>query len=227
MAVVSLVLPAELADWAAAELAAPALVPCVVWRSDDRVVTRLDEAGGDRPDASLPVAYLKVGAGLADERDRLVWLDGRLGAPRLLGYRDGEVLDALLTAPAAGTDLTRPEWKARPETLVRLLADALRGVHALDTADCPFRDESDRPTVGPTVVVHGDACLPNVLAEGDSVTGVLDVGELRVASPEVDLAAACWSLDYNLGPGWGGAFLAAYGWPEHDDETVERLRLRY
>jgi aminoglycoside phosphotransferase len=40
--------------------------------------------------------------------------------------------------------------------------------------------------------VHGDACLPNFV---------------RIDSPEIDLAAAVWSLDHNLGPGFGGAFL--------------------
>lgn len=35
------------------------------------------------------------------------------------------------------------------------------------------------------------------------------------------------SLDYNLGPGFGGEFLRAYGWPQDDEATVEQLRLSY
>lgn len=47
---------------------------------------------------------------------------------------------------------------------------------------------------------------------------------LRVAR---DDAAAVWSLHHNLGPGWGAAFLEAYGWPDRDEVAVERFRLGY
>lgn len=92
-----------------------------------------------------------------------------------------------------------------PERLVRLVAAALRRLHDLDPAACPFDhrlerrldtvrqrveaglvDEADfdddhrgrsatelyrllldrRPAVEDLVVAHGDACLPNLLAEG-------------------------------------------------------------
>jgi len=49
------------------------------------------------------------------------------------------------------------------------------------------------------VLVHGDFCLPNVLVMEGSLTGVIDVGRAAIASPEVDLAAGVWSLQYNFG----------------------------
>lgn len=110
----------------------------------------------------------------------------------------------------------------QPGVVVRLLATALRGLRSIDRAACPF----GRPGPG-LVVVHGNACLPNFLATDDRITGYLDVGELRIDRPEVDLAAAVWSLPHNLGPGWGAAFLNAYGWPSTDEATVEQLRLAY
>jgi aminoglycoside phosphotransferase len=53
------------------------------------------------------------------------------------------------------------------------------------------------------------------------------VGDLGRGEPEIDLAAAIWSLDYNLGPGCSGPFLREYGWPEPDDGTIESLRRSY
>ena len=58
---------------------------------------------------------------------------------------------------------------------------------------------------------HGDYCLPNILIEEGRATGYLDLGELGVADRWWDLAAATWSLTWNLGPGFEELFLAEYG----------------
>ena len=70
------------------------------------------------------------------------------------------------------------------------------------------------------VVCHGDACLPNFLADPDSlqVTGMIDVGRLGVADRHLDLALAVRSMsDTTLNPSYGSAaaeaMLAAYGRP--------------
>ena len=47
-----------------------------------------------------------------------------------------------------------------------------------------------------------------VLLEAD---GTADLGRLGVTDRWHDLADALWSVTRNLGPGWGEAFLAAYG----------------
>lgn len=160
-------------------------------------------------DEGTPRAYLKIGVhGLAGERDRLVWLRRRVSVPDVLGSARADGEGWLLTAPLRGADLSRPEHTARPHRLVGLLAPALKGLHFLDPAGCPF----GRPGVD-AVVVHGDACLPNFVFDGTDFGGCLDVGGLGLGSPEVDLAAALWSLEYNLGSGFGGEFLRAYGWP--------------
>lgn len=113
-------------------------------------------------------------------------------------------------------------YRSRPDLVVRLLADALTSLHRIDQDSCPFGEREPG-----LVVVHGDACLPNFLAVDERISSYLDVGELRINRPEVDLAAAIWSLQHNLGHGWGARFLAAYGWPDNDEETIESLRLRY
>jgi aminoglycoside phosphotransferase len=174
-------------------------------------------------DGDVVLAYLKIGVySLAGERDRLIWLRERVLVPDVLGFATSDRQDWLLTAPLRGADLSRPEHTAYPHRLIQLLASALKGLHSLDSARCPFgRAEGD------AVIVHGDACLPNFVFDGTNFMGCLDVGDLRLGSPEVDLAAAVWSLDHNLGHGFGGEFLRTYGWPEHDEATVAQLRLSY
>ena len=83
-----------------------------------------------------------------------------------------------------------------------------------------------RPRSEDLVVCHGDYCLPNVLIEGDQVTSFVDLGGRGVADRWWDLAVATWSVTWNVGPGWEGAFLDAYG-IERDDARIEFYRLLY
>ncbi len=74
------------------------------------------------------------------------------------------------------------------------------------------------------VVCHGDYCFPNVLIEGEAVTGYLDLGELAVADRWWDVAVGSWSTTWNIGPGWEELFLDAYGLaPDPDRMAFYRL----
>ena len=86
--------------------------------------------------------------------------------------------------------------------------------------------DSTRPDSEDLVVCHGDYCPPNILIEGGRATGYLDLGELGVADRWWDLAAATWSLNWNLGPGFEEVFLAEYG-AEPDSDRVTFYRLLY
>jgi hypothetical protein len=46
---------------------------------------------------------------------------------------------------------------------------------------------------------------------------------MGVGDVEVDLSAAVWRLQYNLGPGFGLGFLNAYGRMDATDRDVDRL----
>ena len=86
--------------------------------------------------------------------------------------------------------------------------------------------EEHRPPSEDLVVCHGDFCLPNVMVEDWSPTGVLDLGELGVADRWWDLAVATWSVTWNLGPGFEERFLRAYG-ADRDEPRVQYYRLLY
>lgn len=76
------------------------------------------------------------------------------------------------------------------------------------------------------VVCHGDACLPNIFFDPDTleVTGLIDVGRLGIADPYSDLSLTTiqlhdeWSADPR-------PFLTAYGVPEPDRRRLEFYRL--
>lgn len=166
--------------------------------------------------------FLKIGPNLQREYEKLRWLEGRLRCPRPIGFTAHEEADALLTSAIDGEGLAQLSASLPPQTVISRLATALLDLHATDTTGWPFGTSSEGK-----VLVHGDACLPNFLYRDGYLSGYIDVGEMTVAEPEVDLAAAVWSLQYNLGPGHGLAFLRKYGIKEADEERVEALRLKY
>ena len=165
--------------------------------------------------------FLKIGPGLQREYRRLEWLAGRLPAPLPVAFTVLEANDAFLMSAIEGENLAQLKISLPPKTIITRLATALKVVHATETSDWPF----ERRDGG--VLVHGDACLPNFMYRGDPLSGCIDVGDMAVADAEIDLAAAVWSLQYNLGPGHGLPFLREYGVPSPTEEDVERLRLMY
>lgn len=166
--------------------------------------------------------FLKIGSRLEKEHERLEWLNGKLPVPEIVSYTNFENKDAMLMTAIKGKNLADlcKEWPA--EKVVDRLAQALRQFHAVDAKNCPFGIFA-----AGKVLVHGDACLPNFIFDGDVFSGYVDLGDVAVDNPQIDLAAAIWSLQYNLGPGYGAEFLKKYGLKNVTEELIEKLRLQY
>jgi streptomycin 3"-kinase len=119
------------------------------------------------------------------------------------------VAEDVVAHGAVNTDFLRPEHKAAPPP--RLL-DALR-------TRLPSIAEQESADL---VVCHGDACLPNVLVDPDTLrcTGLIDLGRLGLADRYADLALACTQVDdeWPLSPPGSERVLAGYGLagPDHD-----------
>ncbi len=191
------------------------------------VVEVVKEEYGDQSDVFKLYAFdgnyfLKIGKALEKEYERLKWLQGKLPVPQVVGFIRIDKKDALLMSAVEGKNLATLAKKWSPEKIVDKLVIALQQFHAVDAKNCPFGVYEQGK-----VLVHGDACLPNFIFDGDSFSGYIDLGDLMVADAKVDFSATIWSLQYNLGPGYGTIFLKKYGMKNVNDELVEKLRLKY
>ncbi len=166
--------------------------------------------------------FVKRAAQLAGERDRLAWLDGRWPVPKVLAFLRASGDEWLVTGALDGMPLSDERIGSSPEVVATQLGQILSGLHATDASDCPFGVRKPGH-----VLVHGDFCLPNVLVQEGKFSGLVDVGGAGLASPEVDLAAGVWTLQYNYGKGFARPFLDAYGWPPMSDQAIEKLRRKY
>jgi aminoglycoside phosphotransferase len=173
-------------------------------------------------DANGRTVFVKRAADLDPECERLSWLAGRWPVPEMVGFFHAWGDDWLVTREVPVVPLYDALIEADPPLKATLLGRILRDLHSMPAAGCPF----GRPKVG-HVLTHGDFCLPNVLVQENRLSGLIDVGQAGLGSPEIDLAAGVWSLQYNFGRGFAGDFLAAYGWPPMTDNAIEKLRRKY
>jgi kanamycin kinase len=167
------------------------------------------------------------GIDIEDERARLDWLAPRHPVPEILDFDRDDGGQVLVTRALPGEGAVTDAWRDRPREAVRAIAEGLRLLHALPTADCPFVCRWAPASGVPAedlVVVQGDACAPNTIIGPDArFVGHVDLGLLGVADRWADLAIASRSLDWNYGPGWQDEFFAAYG-IERDEERIHRYR---
>ncbi|GAA2800064.1 aminoglycoside 3'-phosphotransferase [Kribbella solani] len=112
---------------------------------------------------------------------------------------------------AVNPDFLTDEWRLLEPS--ELLAQVV--------AERPYIESRSEP-----VVCHGDACLPNIFFDPDTleVTGLIDLGRLGVADRYVDLALTTIQLqdEWSIDP---APFLEAYGLPSPDDRRLHFHRL--
>lgn len=211
------------------------LVP--VWRNGlDGLTFRTDDG-----------RYIKYGprhdeTSMAAEAARLKWAGAHTPVPEVLEVGDDGLHEWLVTRALPGRSAVDPRWLADPATAVRAVGEALRALHdALPVDDCPFDwrvpsrlENAQRrgirvpeplrtpPPDDLLVVCHGDACCPNTLLGDDGRwLAHVDLGALGIGDRWADIAVASMSTEWNYGPGWEDALIAAYG------VEPDRARLDY
>lgn len=168
--------------------------------------------------------FLKLSANALSEAERLQWLHNKLPVPEVIACEElTEGGYAMLTTGIPGMDLADLVKYWPYNKVISKLAEALHIIHGVNLQNCPFGEPGANH-----VLVHGDACLPNFMfLEDGTFTGFIDLADMRIDNVEVDLSAAVWSLQYNMGQGYGVAFLKEYGIENATGEMEECLRLQY
>lgn len=82
-----------------------------------------------------------------------------------------------------------------PAHLAKLLAEAMRMIHAVDISNCDIMNQDSAGNC----FIHGDFCLPNILARGNQVSGFIDTEAAGIGDPWMDYAWCIWSYEHNLG----------------------------
>ena len=197
--------------------------------------------------------YLKtiVNGNLKQEYEILEWIDGRIPVPEALKYLKVGTTEYLITSGVKGTPVYQLPVERRVDG-VRVLAEALKMIHSLDTKGCPristiddkikqARKKVDTPykkskladlekvNVSENIMfTHGDYCLPNILVTDDGdLGGVIDWDYGGIADQYVDFVMCSWSLSLNYdekeaNKKWIPLFYKVYGL-----EKVDKVKLNY
>jgi len=89
-------------------------------------------------DLFLKIRSGDVDAPLVNEKEAMVWLDGKLPVPRVVGYCQVKKKEYLLTEGIEGTSSYLEPHRSDTERTVRILVEGLKDIHAVDITDCPF-----------------------------------------------------------------------------------------
>ncbi len=74
------------------------------------------------------------------------------------------------------------------------------------------------------VLIHGDACLPNMMLENGRITSFIDFSCAGAGERHIDLFWAVWSLAFNLKTEqYTREFLAAYGQQDVDRDMIRAI----
>lgn len=175
------------------------------------------------------------------------WIDSRIQVPKALKYVKEGATEYLITSGIEGTPVYQLQ-KEQKEDGVRVLAEALKLIHSMNTKGCPLTStiddkiklvkiNADNPlkkrklanlekvNVSENIMLtHGDYCLPNILVTDDgNLGGVIDWDYGGLADQYVDFVSCLWSLKYNFGEGdWISQFLEEYGmsWIGSDSSSL-------
>ena len=64
--------------------------------------------------------------------------------------------------------------------------------------------KNNRPDTEPSVLTHGDFCLPNVFLDNGKISGFIDLGDTGTGDPWRDIALCYRSLSHNYAGVYGG-----------------------
>ena len=179
---------------------------------------KTDRAGALALEAELADKFYRMGLGVD-----------------VAAYITGE-RDYLLTRSAPGQDLT--ELCDDPKAVCRILAEGLRFLHDQRPVGFPrtAKEKEYRQLAAQNglqhlldefcwdTLIHGDACLPNVIARDRRFSCFIDCGFSGMGDRHIDLYWALWSLRYNLKTdAYHDYFLDTYGREKVNQALLEAV----
>lgn len=118
-------------------------------------------------------------------RERKVndYLKGKLSVSETVAYVEEEEEAYYLKTCVKGEPLIG-DYLKDPKKLAKLLAEGIQMVHNVDISDCDIYNQDSKGNC----FVHGDFCLPNLLAQGEHISGFIDTEAAGVGDPWMDYA---------------------------------------
>ncbi len=86
----------------------------------------------------LKIAPMDFYNSLLPEKERLVWLQGKLPVPQVLGFDHDSRHHYLLISEMSGVPTHDRQFENQQDGLISALAAGLRMMHSVDIRDCPF-----------------------------------------------------------------------------------------
>lgn len=156
-------------------------------------------------------------ARLREEYEKDSWISGMISSPKPTLFIEDGGRAFYLREQIPGENLCEDEFLSNPELLVDLLVKAIKSLHSTAVSDRKYVIDEGYDTL-----IHGDFCLPNILARDGRVSGYIDLGDSGIGDPWRDYAWCIWSLEYNLKTdAYTGLLLEKLG-IEFDPERFER-----
>lgn len=121
------------------------------------------------------------------------WLSEYICCPKPIKFVIENEKAYYLREYLAGDNLCLDKYLDNPLLLIQLLVDAINILHKKKITDEKYIIDDGYHTL-----IHGDFCLPNILAIDNKVIGFIDLGDAGVGDPWRDYAWGIWSLEYNL-----------------------------
>lgn len=130
---------------------------------------------------------------LKSEYEKDLWISKYVSSPKPIKFVCFENKAYYLREYLEGDVLCSNKYLENPILLIDLLSEGIKILHNTKVDDKKFVIDNEYDTL-----IHGDFCLPNILAVNDKVVGFIDLGDSGIGDPWRDYAWCIWSLEYNL-----------------------------
>ena len=115
---------------------------------------------------------------LKSEYEKDLWISKYVSSPKPIKFVCFENKAYYLREYLEGNVLCSNKYLENPILLIDLLSEGIKILHNTKIDDKKFVIDNEYNTL-----IHGDFCLPNILAVDDKVVGFIDLGDSGIGDP--------------------------------------------